>query len=331
MAASLVLICRRGRDTAMSVCAKHSSILSSAARWLSGGRSSPSVIKRNVEGFELTSIDTSCGQQPRPVVVLIGWLNAKRKHLRKYQEVYWDRGFDVLTMDVTPVHIVRPRAGIKYTHRLLKALQENDELSSRQVVVHGFSIGAFIYTQLQLLLHQQREAPRRHQPLRRVLQQDDDFEADLGERIAGLVMDSPAYMDHMCHGIANSLTHNPAARKLISRSLLLYLAAFPRSVTHHYQESHRMFHHNTVPTLILYSPADLISSADTSERYVKEWRAKGYPVSTCKFQDSTHVGHYRDNPEKYVAALHSFLDTLELAQQKAAVEIPQAAAAAAEV
>ena len=83
----------------------------------------PRLLTRNIEGFELCSFGGPCSQHPRPVVVLIGWLNARRKHLRKYQELYCGRGLDVLTMPVSPIHIVRPVSGITYTKKLLKVLQ----------------------------------------------------------------------------------------------------------------------------------------------------------------------------------------------------------------
>ena len=217
--------------------------------------------------------------------------------------------------------------------------QENEELSSRQVVFHGFSIGAFIYTQLQLLLQQQQLKQQQELPpeLGQMLLANLETPWDLGPRIAGLVLDSPAYMDHMCNGIANSLTSNPLARSLINNSLLLYLAAFPRSVTFHYQESHRMFHDNSVPTLLLYSSVDLISSASTSENYAREWREKGFPVFTREFPDSNHVNHFRQYPREYEEAVDAFLHQLDLQHTKVAEVVEEApmarqqAAAVAEV
>ena len=101
---------------------KYTGVFRSAARWLSS--QAPPLVTRNVEGFELSSSGSSGGSQhQRPVVVLIGWLNAKRKHLRKYQELYCGRGMDVLTMPVSPIHVVRPRTGVTYTRKLLKVLQ----------------------------------------------------------------------------------------------------------------------------------------------------------------------------------------------------------------
>ncbi|KAK7500371.1 hypothetical protein BaRGS_00008278 [Batillaria attramentaria] len=173
----------------------------------------------------------------------------------------------------------------------LAVLQESDYLSSRQIVIHGFSIGAFVYTQLLLQLQQGGPA---HRAVR--------------QRLVGAVMDSPAYMDQMVRGIADSASNVPAVRWLVHFTLQSYLSLFPKSVTFHYRESHRVFHDNCVPTLILYSSADRISSAEVSEDYMREWREKGYRVFCRKWGDSPHVGHFRLHPEQYTEALYSFLD-----------------------
>ena len=127
-----------------------------------------------------------------------------------------------------------------------------------------------------------------------------------------MILDSPAYMDCMCTGIAKSVTEMQLLRSAIINSLQLYLAAFPRSVTHHYQESQRIFHHNQVPTLILYSDIDEISSAQVSERYASEWKTNGYQVMLQKFTNTPHVGHYRQFPMVYKQALYNFINQLAL-------------------
>jgi hypothetical protein len=84
----------------------------------------PDVVTRNIEGFQLYSLASSdIPECQRPLVVLIGWLNAKPRHLLKFQQLYSRRGFDVLTMDVAPIHVIRPVTGIKYTSKLVKILQ----------------------------------------------------------------------------------------------------------------------------------------------------------------------------------------------------------------
>ena len=166
-------------------------------------------------------------------------------------------------------------------------------------MVHGFSIAAFIYTQMLLLLKKQQNGCK-------------DFEQDLGGRLVGVILDSPAYVDNMCHGIADSVTSSAALRSLITHLLLSYLAAFPRSVTFHYRQSHDIYHDNNIPTLILQSDADVISSAAISSQYVDMWNRKGLPAFTHNFVDSEHVTHFRKYPEEYIAVLDSFLDILRL-------------------
>ncbi|KAL8572780.1 hypothetical protein ACOMHN_030362 [Nucella lapillus] len=334
--------CRLGmKEAAVFVCSKHSQVLALGVQRCEVRHHSsfppPSrqlISTKNIGGFELSSLAPPGNPHPRPVVVLIGWLNAKRKHLHKYQELYWEKGFDVLTMRVAPIHIVRPKMGIKYTAKLLNVLQENKDLANRQVVVHGFSIGAFIYTQLQLMLQRQQQKRREQQlifpGLAQIFQNDLILpqKYDLSSRISGLVLDSPAYIDHMCRGIANSVTANPFGRAVINNTLLMYLAAFPKSVAFHYHESHRIFHDNMVPTLILHSAGDLISSAEVSERYLEEWRQKSIPAFTCKFPDSSHVSHFRNYPEEYTSALRNFIDYLDLQAPKI-MELEDAVDAAA--
>lgn len=173
--------------------------------------------------------------------------------------------------------------------------QKNDILASKSIVIHGFSIGAFIYTQLQL-----------------AFEKDPTSFLDVCQRMTGVVMDSPAYMDHMCQGIADSASSVSIVRILINSSLRFYLRMFPKSVTFHYCEAERIFYSNTVPTLFLYSSADKISSTAVTERYIEAWRKKNLFVVGQKWHDSPHVGHLRKHPEEYSKALFFFLDRLNL-------------------
>lgn len=182
---------------------------------------------------------------------------------------------------------------------LLYFTQEDARLSSRQIVVHGFSIGAFVYTQVQLLLELDAHAYD-----------------NIGQRIAGIVMDSPAYIENSCQGIADSATDITILRFLINATLNLYLSAFPRSVMFHLQESERIFYSNSIPILFLYSCADKISSSEITEHYMLEFQHKGVFVQCRKWHDSPHVRHFRDHPEEYTEVLYSFLDHINLANHK---------------
>lgn len=49
--------------------------------------------------------------QDKPLVVLLSWLLAKRKHIYKYADFYIDRGFDVLNVTITPWQLLWPAKG----------------------------------------------------------------------------------------------------------------------------------------------------------------------------------------------------------------------------
>lgn len=51
----------------------------------------------------------------KPLVVLLSWLMAKQKHLKKYAQLYTDQGFDVLTVQITPWQFMWPKQGAQVT------------------------------------------------------------------------------------------------------------------------------------------------------------------------------------------------------------------------
>jgi hypothetical protein len=53
----------------------------------------------------------------------------------------------------------------------------------------------------------------------------------------------------------------------------------------------------------IYSDADDIIGTEDVEEHAKDAQQKGWAVELVKFQGSTHVGHYKQNPETYLAAI----------------------------
>lgn len=58
----------------------------------------------------------------RPLVVLFGWLLAKRRHLNKYGNLYLSKGFDVLSVQVPPAQILWPTSAQKKIGKLLSIM-----------------------------------------------------------------------------------------------------------------------------------------------------------------------------------------------------------------
>lgn len=49
--------------------------------------------------------------EDKPLVVLLSWLMAKKKHIYKYANFYLDSGFDVLNINISPWQLLWPRKG----------------------------------------------------------------------------------------------------------------------------------------------------------------------------------------------------------------------------
>lgn len=47
----------------------------------------------------------------KPLVLVLSWLQAKQKHLKKYAKIYMDQGFDVLVARITPWQLLWPAKG----------------------------------------------------------------------------------------------------------------------------------------------------------------------------------------------------------------------------
>lgn len=53
----------------------------------------------------------------------------------------------------------------------------------------------------------------------------------------------------------------------------------------------------------IYSDADDIIGTGDVEEHAKEAQQKGWTVELVKFQGTTHVGHYKQDPERYLDAI----------------------------
>lgn len=46
-----------------------------------------------------------------PLVLMMAWLMAKQKHLKKYAQIYTEMGFDVMVVHITPWQLLWPVKG----------------------------------------------------------------------------------------------------------------------------------------------------------------------------------------------------------------------------
>lgn len=276
--------------------------------------------------------DSNCSlTKSRTVVVLLGWLGARQKHLKKYAEWYTSRGFHVITFTFPMGEVLSYKPGGKAeqnVHLLVDHLADwLDGESEKNLVFHTFSNTGWL-TYGVILEHFQKQDP------------------SVMERIRGCIVDSApvAYPDakvwasgfsaaflkknsvatkgrvfsdesgiKVSIGSEDDLGLKPAATEaallLILKKffeVILYLPSVNRRLSD--VMSRLSTKQPSCPQLYMYSTADRVIPADSVESFVEAQRRAGHDVRACNFVSSPHVDHFRNDPKLYTSQLNQFLE-----------------------
>lgn len=80
----------------------------------------------------------------KPMVVMLSWLMAKKKHVYKYADIYLKQGLNVLNVNISPWQLLWPMKGSQVVAKdLLQFLDMNASYSP--LVLHGFSVGGYLW------------------------------------------------------------------------------------------------------------------------------------------------------------------------------------------
>lgn len=234
----------------------------------------------------------------RRLVVLMSWLEAKEKHIEKYRQFYLDRGFDVLNVKTSPMDLLLPGVGSKKISqdfvRFLVEKQYSD------VVLHGFSVGGYMFGQVLLDIDKQEEQVREK----------------LLQSIRGLVFDSLVPFEGTCIGVANSITTNKFAAKVLENMLKLYLKLGHSIATKHYLNSSEKVWGGPLrcPSLFLLSKDDKISDYRIVQRLAEVWNNLGIETQMLLVDSAPHVQIFNKHHDVYVEKVESFLKHIKVSQ-----------------
>lgn len=114
----------------------------------------------------------------KPLLVLLSWLLAKKKHVEKYAQLYLDQGFEVLHVSITPWQLLWPVKGSQIVAAdVVKFLEQN--VTYHPLVLHGFSVGGYVWGEC--LVHMARNMERYKSVINRIEAQVWDSAADITE------------------------------------------------------------------------------------------------------------------------------------------------------
>ncbi|XP_012479849.1 uncharacterized protein LOC105794982 [Gossypium raimondii] len=281
--------------------------------------------------FNISGTSDCSSVKSRTVVVLLGWLGSKQKHLKRYAEWYTSRGYHVITFTLPMVDILSYQAGGKAEQNvdmLVNHLADwLEEQHGKSLVFHTFSnTGWLMYGAI--LEKFQKEDP------------------SLTERIKGCIVDSApvaapdpqvwasgfsaAFLkkrSFATKGSANSSesdmeasTGKSEASKpkpaVTEAAMLLVLEKFFEVVLNLPSINRRLsdvmsllsYKQPTCPQLYIYSSADGVIPAHSVESFIEKQKRLGREVRACNFVSTPHVDHFRNDPNLYTSQLSQFLE-----------------------
>ncbi|KAK3586297.1 hypothetical protein CHS0354_002798 [Potamilus streckersoni] len=254
-------------------------------------------VNSNLQLLQKDRSDTTVATKERPLLLLFGWMLAKKRHLNKYGNMYLSKGFDVMTIQVKPYQILIPTKIQKVVQNVLDHLEQDPKTPRRPIMVHGLSVGGYVYGEMLVKL---KNAPDRYDAIRKGLR--------------GQIFDSVIDFDGIPKGFSAALTKNRMIRASVRKCLEGYFRVFEKSISCHYKRSSDSFKDNELqlPSLMMYSLSDPVCNPEVIEATGKQWRMRNIHSVTKHFEDSKHVGIFHKHPECYVETILKFLEDIGL-------------------
>jgi len=255
-----------------------------SVRYGSGFNTQP--IGENLMFHSSDGADSSDGD--RPVAVVTGWMGSKTSQLKPYIRYYNDKGMDAISLAVGPAHILFPH---KAQEQMEQVMSEVLKKSPSKVIIHQFSMGGYLYSQL----------------LRVMARKPEEYKV-FGDKIAAQIFDSPPDVHGIAYGISRGF--KPAfVQDIVKGGLDLVLKLMENGIGVEHRAASKQMHENyiTAPSLWFYSRADVIAPAKDCEVVIKRWRENNIEVEACVFENTKHIQHGRIEPDRYFGALDSFL------------------------
>ncbi|XP_043715237.1 transmembrane protein 53-like [Telopea speciosissima] len=265
----------------------------------------------------------------RTVVVLLGWLGAKQKHLKRYADWYTSRGFHAITFTFPMSEILSYQIGGKAEEDIELLVNHLagwlEEEHGKNLIFHTFSNTGWL-TYGVILEKFKNQDPTSMGNIRGCIVDSAPVAAPdpqvwaSGFSAAFLKKQSIATkgLAHADSGVevrgsAKSEEPKPAVTEA---ALLVVLEKFFEVVLNLPKVNRRLSDvlgllssdQPRCPQLYIYSSADRVIPAESVESFIEEQRSAGREVRACNFVSTPHVDHFRNDPNLYTSQLTKFLE-----------------------
>ncbi|MQL93797.1 hypothetical protein Taro_026434, partial [Colocasia esculenta] len=266
----------------------------------------------------------------RTVVVLLGWLGAKQKHLKRYADWYTSRGFHVVTFTLPLADILSYNVGGKAEENVVSLANHlSDWVSEEQgknLIFHTFSNTGWI-TYGVILENFKKQDPTLMEKIKGCIVDSapvaapdpqvwaSGFSAAFLKKRSVATKGMLKMYDSSVDAFLDRANEEPKPA-VAETALLTLLEKFFEvvlnlpSVNRRLTDVLDMLSSNQpkCPQLYVYSSSDRVIPAKSVESFVEHQRKAGHEVKAYDFVSSPHVDHFRSHPSIYTSQLTSFLD-----------------------
>ncbi|KAL9679007.1 hypothetical protein QQ045_016860 [Rhodiola kirilowii] len=264
-------------------------------------------------------------------VVLLGWLGAEPKHLRKYAELYNSQGIHAVNFVVPVSEVLCFDLGRRVERRITELANElafwvSESDGDRCLIFHTFSnTGWLVYGSI---LDRWRDRPELNQKIKGCIV-DSGGDPELNPKVwaagfsAAILKKRSSLTKPSTQGLgaheSDSISHTTKVQRkesdllesmvvLVLETLFFILLNLP-DVNKRLMKIIGLLSEKPppCPQLYLYSTSDKVIPYHSVESFMEIQRTKGMDVDSFNFQSSPHVDHFRTFSDLYTSVLHKFL------------------------
>lgn len=271
------------------------------------------------QGSQATNKSSESPQ--KPLVILIGWLGAKKRHFSKYVELWQRMGHKTFGYQPPTHSIVLPPIGSARAAEFIRDVQSFQSLHLNQpVIYHIFSNAGFLFLGTVLRAIAAADALPRS-PSQQLTRNACSPQHDMLQPVKGLILDSaPCRLTPSisARGFTAAVLSKPAESiqvqhpHLVSAAQLLFTPVLSSPPIANRQDQIWQAWNNTAPLcpqLYLYSSADALIPLSAVQQFQEMQKQRGVQVYSKMWTDSAHCEHYRIHPDEYVSQLERFVET----------------------
>ncbi|KAK3155949.1 hypothetical protein QOZ80_2AG0100850 [Eleusine coracana subsp. coracana] len=264
------------------------------------------------------------------LVVLLGWLGARQKHLRRYADIYRERGVGAVRFVVPVRELLGLDLGRRVERRVADLAAEIaawcDADRRRTLLFHTFSnTGWLAYGAVLENLQSRSDITERIRgcivdsaPVLEIRPEvwAAGFSVAMLKKSSSMVAPSVDSLDEpIVNGTLNRVSSNVTRPSWRECFLLSTLQKFFEIILHVPDVNTRLCRvlsmlsekQPSCPQFYLYSSADKVIPAECVESFIKLQKTLGRSVFAHNFVSSPHVDHYRSFPHVYSAKIDEFL------------------------